>query len=174
MPGYDHFETIRSALAELDFETDILPAPEPLIGDHVVASIPSDLDIEPWVVSFTPMLGLEEDIDDADLIQMMSLIPFTAKPPAFPDLARLLININNKTIVGAFGLRETDGLLFYKNTLVLPDHSTEHSVVIQNTFLLAGFLLDQFVDAIEMIVLGGGSLADAKELRPDLDDFVNE
>ncbi len=165
---------IIQSLESLDIEAEIRPAPAPLSGDHVVAVMPSDSDDEPWVFSFTPMRDLEDELEDADLVQVMCVLPFTAEPGTYPDLARLLLNINNKTAVGAFALRESDGLLFYKSTLTVPRSGSGITEIVQNAFFLGGFLVEQFVGVIEKVVVERGALKDARAVRPDLDEFVGQ
>lgn len=172
MPHSELVELIRSTLAELDVEVEVQPAPEPLTGEHVVAAMPSDSSDEPWIINFTPYPGLEEDVEGADVVQVMCILPFVARMTDFPEIGRLLLNINNKTTIGAFGLREADGVLFYRNTLLLPHHSEGNVSIIENGMLLAGFLIEHFADAIEMVAVGEGSLEDARDVCPDLDEFA--
>lgn len=140
----------------------------------MVAEMPSDSGDGPWAISFTPLPEIDDEIEDAELVQVMCVLPFTAESDTFPDVARLLLNVNNKVASGAFGLREADGLIFYKNTLVVPaDNAASQSRIIENSFFLAGFMVEQFVNAIEMVVVGKGTLDDAREVRPDLAEFAD-
>jgi hypothetical protein len=53
--------------------------------------------------------------------------------------------------MGAFGLRQPDGLIWYRYVLVLGPHRPSNSQIVLETVLLISYILDEFGGIIEPV-----------------------
>jgi hypothetical protein len=95
--------------------------------------------------------------DADDLLQLYSAFPFTSRPEAFPDLARLILMLNHDLPV-SFGLGENDGSVFCRHVVLCPEREMNVQAVVEAVELM-GVFMGAYGEALEAIARGDKTLA---------------
>ncbi|MCH8939592.1 MAG: hypothetical protein IIC27_00505 [Chloroflexi bacterium] len=168
-------ETAADNLVALGYEVQNIEATDEVPSDQLMVLLPDDSEGRPRQLFYSMFPDLSENLEDADLLQAFIKLPFVVERQAVANLARLLVNINNKLALGEFSIRESDGLVFYRNVALMPHGSDVdeawRKIVTENVFI-AVFQLDEFTSVIEMVATGDMSLEQAQKMDQRLDPFV--
>lgn len=141
---------LNSFLQARGFETHLVEAGETAPMDQIVISLEADEKGRERSFWLTPLPDLEEEFESGiSLLQLLTTLPFQCKIATEAELARKIIQLNNKLTIGGFGFSQPDGVVFYRQVLMLgPDHAINGTIV-SETIVLMNFLLDQFSNAVE-------------------------
>ena len=168
-------EAAADILDGLGYAVRIIEETDEVPSDQLMVLLPDDLGGRPRQMFFSTFPDLGENLEDADLLQAFIKLPFGVEPPAIADLARLLININNKLARGEFSIRESDGLVFYRNVALVPYgqdvRGVWHKIITENVFI-AVYQLDEFTPVIEKVATGEMNLTEAQRWDQRLDPFA--
>jgi hypothetical protein len=145
-----HFEKV---LQEEDFETHWVAASQAAPMDQLVVMLPPDKKSRARSLWLTPLPELEEDLEEGiSLLQFFATLPFQSRAETQSELERLILQLNNSLPVGSFGLRQPEGVIFYRYVLMLGPDQTVNGKVVTEIALLINFLLDQYSDSIEAVI----------------------
>lgn len=141
---------LNSFLRDRGFETHLVEAGETASMDQIVISLEADEKGRERSLWLTPLPDLEEEFESGiSLLQLLTTLPFQRNMETEAELARKIIQLNNKLTIGGFGFSQPDGVVFYRQVLMLgPDHAINGTIV-SETIVLMNFLLDQFSNAVE-------------------------
>jgi len=139
---------LESLLRAAGFEAQRIPASEAAPIEQLVVLLPPDTKGRERNLWVTPLPHLEADLEPGlSLLQLLAPLPFQLTIQMESQLDRTILQLNNDLAIGGFGLR--DGVIFYREVLMLgPDQTTNGRIVVE-TIGLMNFLLDQFSSAIE-------------------------
>ena len=106
--------------------------------------------------------------EQSDLLQLLVFIPVNIKPIVYPDLARLLHQLNKELDIPGFGMDESAGVVFYRCMLPILDKKIDESLL--NGFLKSIFVICETISPPVFIVASGSAsyaevIAKAKAIK---------
>lgn len=165
-------QIIAEALADENYASEYLPANDNRPIDMLLVSLTGENSSEPVILelTFTNDLllkaGVEENIDDAMILQFLVRYRFSFAKESAAELALLLMALNRVLPVGAFGLSEDVGTVYLQYALFLPSRMVDQDVL---GTIVAG--IDSLAtDLIEPIQAVGGGQRNAQEALQQLQE----
>lgn len=145
-----HFEKV---LQQENFETRWVAASQGAPMDQLVVALPPDQKSRARSLWLTPLPELEEELGEGiSLLQFFAELPFHSRAETQSELGRLILELNNSLPVGSFGLRQPEGVIFYRHVLMLGPDQTTGGKLVTEIVLLINFLLDQYSQRIEDMI----------------------
>jgi hypothetical protein len=153
---------LEHILNDLGFPTQLVEK-SPQIPYHALI-IGVDDDVEgrqrQLIATFYPLD--EETVEHVLLLQYFTELPFAVKESAMPSLIALLPYLNNKVVLGHFGVTEGKQTIHYRYVQTLPkDKSVTRESVIDAVRLVSYTPL-LFEEVLEALASGELSLAQAR------------
>jgi hypothetical protein len=141
---------LHSILQVDGFETHLVEASESAPVDQIVVVLEADEKGRERTLWLTPLPHLEADLEAGlSLLQLFSTLPFQSTIATESQLTKRIIQLNNELPIGGFGLRQSDGAIFYRQVLMLGPDRTINGRIVRETVMLISFLLDRFSNAVE-------------------------
>jgi hypothetical protein len=141
---------LHSFLRAKGFETHLVQAGESAPMDQIVIRLEADEKGRERSLWLTPLPHLEEDFENGiSLLQLLATLPVQSTMETESELARKIIQLNNKLTLGGFGFSQPDGVVFCRHVLVLGPDDSINGAIVSETIVLMNFLLDQFGNAVE-------------------------
>jgi hypothetical protein len=97
-----------------------------------------------------------------DFLQLFLQLPFSIAPDTIPDLSRLLLMINWSTPVGAFGLNESQNILYYRHVFQYIDQPVDSDVFVEAVDTMAHYI-EQYTSLVHTVATGSQSLSEILE-----------
>lgn len=150
---------IRNDLRDQDFDARLIGVDDDNLYERlfvVFAPDPQGRDQILQIVYLNDMLALsgqQDDPEDMMLLQFMIELPFKVPEPAYAEVSRLLLSLTQLLPVGAFGLLEASGDVYYNYVHPTAERSLE-SVVSANIVGLVDFYIPDFATLIEAVARG--------------------
>ncbi len=131
--------------------------------DHLVVPIPRDDESGDWEVSVLAIPGLEDEVEDASIVQFMVELPFKADPDESvrAELAKLVAQVNNLLALTGFSYRQTDGAVVFRHLAVVPDDPQTWTKIVFETVFLVTYHLEQFAETVRKAAVGEASFVQA-------------
>jgi hypothetical protein len=106
--------------------------------------------------------------DQSDLLQLLVFLPVNIKPSVYPDLARLLHQLNKELDIPGFGMDESAGVVFYRCMLPILEKKIEEPLL--DAFLKSiGVICESICSPVFVVASGSASyteiIAKAKEIK---------
>jgi hypothetical protein len=152
---------LEHVLNELGFPTQLVEKSPQIPYHALIIGLDDDAQGRPrqLVTTFYPV-G-EETVEHALLLQYFTELPFAIKGSAMSDLIALLPYLNNKVVLGHFGVTEGKHTLHYRYVQTLPrDQSITREAVI-DAVRLVSYTPALFEDVLEALVTGDLTVAQA-------------
>lgn len=148
-------KSFAAILQARGFETHLIEASEAAPVDQLVVVLNPDAQGRERSLWLTPLPDLEADLDEGlSLLQFMVTLPFQARVESEAALARQILQLNNALPLGGFGLRQPEGVIFYRAVLMLGPEAAINDKIVGETVTLISFLLDQCSQTIEAVTRG--------------------
>lgn len=145
---------LEKVLQKENFETRWVPSSHAAPMDQLVVALPSDKNNRVASLWLTPLPELEEDFGEGiSLLQFFAELPFQYRAETQSELGRLILELNNSLPVGSFGLRQPEGVIFYRYVLMLGPDRTAGGKLVTEVVLLINFLLGKYSERIEGAIL---------------------
>jgi hypothetical protein len=158
---------IQEVVEDLEYETEYL-APEeqiPYERLHVLLGIDRENRASKLQLHFINDVALAvsgaedlEETHDAVLLQFMLLFPGRVDAGYFGALAEYLLQLNRILPVGAFGISQPDGTVYYQYILALPEREVDENVLIE-VIQMIDFFVGRFRLNIDRVSRGVATAA---------------
>jgi hypothetical protein len=148
-------ERFSELLSEDAYQTELAAAAK-LPYDALVVRI--ETFAEPnrvWSMELSFLPGLEDELKDVSILQCyVALANYTAGANS-ASLERLIIEVNAKLPIGAFGLLNQPRVIFFKHNALLPnDDPAASDRIVHELVPLTSYLLSTFSDPLIKIATG--------------------
>ena len=119
-------EAIKNALVEWDFNVDLFEISPELPLKQISVFLSDDPQLQVIIYHLSDLLALDPGTQEAakqmqdkktDLLQLFIRLPIEVKEETASDISRLLHMINWSTPIGAFGVNESQKLLYYRHVI---------------------------------------------------------
>ena len=159
---------IAQILDDEDFAVHFLPATEEAPVDSLYVHLFEDDEERPHVLQllFTNdvanAVGVPDDPDDAVYLQLTHVMPFKVPAERHAEVAFLLFYLNRLLPSGAFGLSDTENVVFYRDCVTSPDREVDEIVAVESVST-ANFFIELFSPEIEAVATGETTRKDVIE-----------
>ena len=137
------------------FDVYAIPASDTAPVDQLAVVLDPDEQGRERSLWLTPLPGLDADLDAGlSLLQFLATLPFQAHAETEAALAMQILQLNNALPLGGFGVRQPEGMIFYRAVLMLGPDPSINGKIVSETITLIGFLLNQFSPPIEAATRG--------------------
>ena len=113
----------------------------------------------------------EETVEHVLLLQYFIELPFVVKESLMPRLIELLPYLNNKVVLGHFGITEGKNVLHYRYVQTLPREKSITRETVIDALTLVSYTPELFSEVLE--ALGAGELSVA-QARAHIDAIYTE
>ncbi len=129
--------------------------------ERLLAVLPTDMKPQPIMeLMFLP--GLENEVEDARLLQMFVTLGQNIPNNRRADLIRFMTHINVYLPLPAFGFLATNGLFFHKYVLAISKSNFQNDKkVLTELYYLTSYLIDKYFPYFNALVAGEISLEEA-------------
>jgi hypothetical protein len=151
--------SLAKVLDEADFATFVAAADQENPIDQLFVAIGQDSQSRDIVMSMvyindlSKSMEVQEDEDDAILLQYFVAFPFVAAPQCIGQASSLVLSLNRLLPIGAFGLNVKDGSLYCQYVLALDERQVSEKITLETTSMLSMFCL-QFTQQLEAVASG--------------------
>ena len=130
--------------------------------DTIVVPIEGRDETAGWQLELSFLPVLDEDSDDAALLQCFAGLPVEIAENSEWELIRLIAMLNSKLPLVGFGYLEQDKLLFFRHVLMLSkqDLGATEKLVTEAIYMI-GYLLNNFAPLVTALASGQQSLQEA-------------
>lgn len=154
--------SIETALRQAGIETHRAPASSAVPVEQLGLALAADAQGRPRQLWITLLPGLAEQLaEGVNLVQFLAELPFRPTPGVETGLAGLILMLNNVLPLGGFGLRQPEGVIWFRYTLVAGPNAAGSAQAALETVLLVSYLLDRFSGILEPVAAGHKTLAQA-------------
>lgn len=150
---------MEDVLMEEDFQTLLQPVDEENFYEKLHVSLGEDergrqfnVQIH-FINDVNRAQGSEDEPEDIVLLQMFLLLPYSITDTTLLPTARLILMLNRILPLGAFGISEVDGAMFYQYNCGLIDRVMDPDVLVESLRMI-GFFITKFTDLIEEVATG--------------------
>jgi len=105
----------------------------------------------------TSLVTQEFNKSNVDFLQLYIRFPFDFKDESMPDLARLILMANWSTPVGAFGMNESQKVIYYRHVFEVMGDEPSVDMVMETVNAMAYFAQSR-IDSLKSIASGEMSL----------------
>ena len=150
---------MEDILMEEDFQTLYQPVDEENFYEKLHVSLGEDekgrqFNIQlHFINDVSRAQGGEDEPEDIVLLQMFLLLPYSITDATFMPTARLILMLNRILPLGAFGISEVDGAMYYQNNAGLTDRAMDPDVLVESMRII-GFFVTRFTDLLEEVATG--------------------
>lgn len=106
-----------------------------------------------FVNDLASAMGVEQDSDDPFLLQFFLSFPFLAKKTTVNETALLALTLNRIIPLGAIGLSQAEGTLYFQYVLACPDDKPS-SILIEEVVSMIGMFVTEFAPKLELVATG--------------------
>lgn len=154
-----HLSLLNNILKEEDFATFLMPVSEDNLFERLFVSLGQDdksrdftLQIH-FINDVTNALGVDDDPEDAFILQFFLLLPYTIAKNQINEVSRVILTLNRILPVGSFGLSEDDGLAYFQYNLTCAERTVDEKVL-KEVVSIIGFFSSEFSVRIEQAAEG--------------------
>jgi hypothetical protein len=108
-----------------------------------------------------------------DFLQVYIRFPFDIKDESIPDLARLILMANWSTPVGAFGMNESQKVVYYRHVFEVMGGEPSVDMVLETVNAMAYFAQSRF-DSLQLIASGEKTLSSYLEELDEGNRMIEE
>jgi len=152
-------QRLQQVLKEMGYESRILEKTDFIPIHSLLCGIEQDYKNRNRYVHFS-YIPMPEDWDDNMLLQFYITLPLEIKIENVDTLKALLIEMNNHTAIGQFGINN-DGAVCFRHVQVSTKAEPLTEAVFQSTLEIFVFMVDGYEDTIEAVATGQQDLSSA-------------
>lgn len=161
-------EHARDTLAEAGFTVTQVAGAPGLPGDQLLVRLSPAENGRERDVLLTLYEALQDDLDDAHLLQYFVQVPILVAPEHRNDLARYLTLVNVRLPIGAYGFLY-NGMVFFRAMAMLPDDPGTWAKLVREYLFITVFALDNFGAEVEAVASGQLTAQQATDADARLD-----
>jgi hypothetical protein len=152
---------LKEKFEENTIECELKQPDDEASFERLLAVLPTDIKPQS-IIEFMFIPGLEEEVEDAQLLQMFVTLGQNIPMNRRADLIRFMTHINVYLPLPAFGFLATKGLFFHKYVLAISKSNIQNDKkVILELYYLISYLIDKYFPYFNALVAGTISLEDA-------------
>lgn len=161
---------LEKNLKDQGYETYLVPLDEKEVSHQIVVNIDEEINLKLTIFIIGDLINLSSnngELDEisrelseskVDFLQLFIRFPFGFLKETIPDLARLILMANWSTPIGAFGLNESQNILFYRHVFERIGNEPGVNLVVEAVNAMAFYAKLRF-ESLEMIASGEKTLA---------------
>ena len=152
---------LKERFEQSDIECVLKRAGDGTPFERLLARLPTDINPQPIIeLMFIP--GLEDEIEDAKLLQMFVTLGQGIPIERRGALIRFVTHINVHLPLPGFGVMESNGLFFFKYVLAVSKSNFQNDKkVLMELYYLISFLIDKYFPHFNALVAGEITLEQA-------------
>ncbi|MFL6278335.1 MAG: hypothetical protein ACJ74G_24385 [Blastocatellia bacterium] len=164
-------ECFGELLSKQAYQTELQPAGNGVPYDTLLVRIESfEEENRVWRLELSFLPGLEGDLERVSILQSFVSLSNQIAEAHGAALNRLLVKLNAKLPVGAFGLLDNHGQLFYKHNAMLPDDSPDAGdQIVQELVPMTTYLIALFSEPLIRVASGQKTVEEALADMPFAD-----
>ena len=167
-------EAIKNTLKAWDFNVNLFEVSPELPLKQVSVYLEGEPELQVVIYFLSDLLKLDPQVNEVseqmdesgtDLLQIFMQFPLELNEKAISDLARFMHMINWSTPIGAFGINESQKILYYRNVIECMQNGPDPELVADTVNGMELFARQRF-DLLQKISSGEKSLDEIlEELR---------
>jgi hypothetical protein len=162
---------LEISLKDQGYKTHLVPLDEKEVSHQIVVNIDEETNLKLTIFIIGDLINLssnQEELNEiskelseskVDFLQLFIRFPFGFLKETIPDLARLVLMANWSTPIGAFGLNESQKILFYRHVFERIGNEPGVNLIVEAVNAMAFYAKLRF-ESLELIASGEKTLAD--------------
>jgi hypothetical protein len=152
---------LEEAITSLDMAAQLIEKSDQIDYHTLLVELEPDSQGRPRQLALNFYPVDESQLEDTLLLQYFVALPIELPETALPDIRQLLPDINNKVVLGHFGLTAGQPQLHFRYVQALPADDVITREKVANILTLVTYTPLLFQDVLEQVALGALAPVDA-------------
>jgi hypothetical protein len=153
---------LEAIFTEMGFAAQLVEKSQQLPFHTLLVDLEPDAKGRPMQMALTFYPLGEDELENTLLLQYFVELPFDLDEKGLARAVELLPYINNKAVVGHFGVTDGQNKLHYRYVQALPLYETVSQEAVADVIVLASYTPVLFADVLEELAEGKISLEQAR------------
>lgn len=154
---------LENLVNQMGYSTELIEASKDVPYHTLLMNLDSDQQGRPRQMTLTFYPIDAEQFENTLLLQYFLELPFSLKPGAIDEVNKLLIYLNNKAVVGHFGITQGQNKLHHRYVQTLPSDDVVNEDIASDTIMLFNYTSILFGSILESVASGEMSAAEAQK-----------
>ncbi len=154
---------LENLVNQMGYSTELIEASKDVPYHTLLINLDSDQQDRPRQMTLTFYPIDAEQFENTLLLQYFLELPFSVQPRAIDEMNKLLIYLNNKAVVGHFGITQGQNKLHHRYVQTLSSEDVVNEGIAADTIVLFNYTSILFGNILESVASGKMSAAEAQQ-----------